>query len=52
MPSAYRCPDCQYYPMTWDSDGSISGLGEPCWVCLETQCGNIIPVDENYQPPT
>ena len=30
-----RCESCGHAPLEWDADGSLSGLGYPCWYCPE-----------------
>lgn len=50
-PNKRFCPDCSNV-MTWDPDGSMSGLGEPCWYCLPPfGCGNIVPPSPSFPPP-
>lgn len=48
MAEVYFCTDCAAV-MTWDSDGTLSKLDEPCWYCSE--CGNIIPPNNEYPVP-
>lgn len=46
----YPCPVCGLR-LVWDTDGSASGLGEPCWWCPPPLGCQYIDADHEFPAP-